>query len=75
MDKNKLISSVIIAVSLIISSLILSHSMSKLGVDIKDAGIYYRKISLEHANNRGPLKILLDDDSEVRLRKDQDPNE
>ncbi len=75
MDKTKLVSSVIIAVSLIISSLILSHSMGKLGADIKDAGIYSRKISLEHANNQGPLKILLDDDSEVRLRKDQDPTE
>ena len=75
MDKSKLIPSIIIAVSLIVSSLILLHGMSKLGADIKDAGIYSRKISLEHANNRGPLKILLDDDSEVRLIQDQDPNE
>jgi hypothetical protein len=48
--------------------------MSKLGVDIKDAGLYSKQISLQHQNNRGPLKILLDDDSEVRLRTDQDPN-
>jgi len=74
MDKSKVVSSLIIAVSLIISSLILSHGMSKLGVDIKDAGIYSRQISLQHQNNRGPLKILLDDDSEVRLRTDKNQN-
>jgi hypothetical protein len=75
MDKNKLVPSVIIAVSLIISSLILSHSMSKLGVNIVDAGIYSGNAGeLENKYNQ-PLRIILDDGSEVRLRKDQDPNE
>ena len=66
MDKSKLIPSIIVAVSLIVYSLILTHGISKLGDDIIDAGIHSRKISLEHANNRGPLKILLDDDSGIR---------
>lgn len=58
MDKSKVVSSVIIAVSLIISSLILSYGMSKLGVDIKDAGIYSANVKLQ--NNR-PLRITIDD--------------
>ena len=60
MDKSKLVSSVIIAVSLIISSIILSHGMSKLGVDIKDAGIYSGNVKLQNDNNR-PLKIIIED--------------
>ena len=75
MDKNKLVSSVIIAVSLIISSLILSHGMSKLGVNIVDAGIYSGNAGKLRNDQNRPLRIILDDGSEVRLSKNQDPNE
>ena len=76
MDKNKLVSSVIIAVSLIVSSLILSHRLNKLGDEIRDAGIYSGNAGkLRNAHNR-PLRIILVDDSEAQLiRKDKDPNE
>ena len=72
MDKQKLIPYIVLAVSLIVSSLILSFSMSKLGDDIIAAGIHSRKISLEHANNRGPLKIVLDDNSELKIKSNPD---
>ena len=74
MDKAKFAPSIIIAVGLIVSSLILSYSMNKLGDDIIDAGIYSRKVSLEHANNGIPLRIKLDKDSVDQLKTDQDPN-
>ena len=65
---NNLKSSIVIAVALIVSSMTLSYSIGKLGDDIIDAGIHSRQISLQHASNRGPLRILLDGTSTTQIQ-------
>ena len=75
MDKSKLIPAAILAVSLIISSLLLSFSMSNLGDDIIAAGIHSRKMSLSHENNGSPLRIVVDKRSEIQMKTAQDSNE
>jgi len=72
MDKSKLIPSVIISVALIISSIILFFGMNKLGVKIMDAGIYSGNVKLQNDNNRA-LRIIIDDDSKLRLQSSQNP--
>jgi hypothetical protein len=69
MDKSKLAPSMIIAVGLIVSSLIISYSMGKLGDDIRAAGIYSRKVDFPSM-----LRIQLDEDSVVQLKTGQDPS-
>jgi len=73
MDKTRLLPSVILSLSLIMSSIILSFGMNKLGDKIMNAGIYSREIELANDNNRA-LRIILDDASELRLHSSQDPN-
>jgi hypothetical protein len=70
---NTLKSAIIIAVAMIVSSLILSYSMRKLGRDIFAAGIHISRISLENANNGGPLRIVLDAKSAVQIKPESDP--
>ena len=69
MDKSKLAPSIIISVGLIVSSLILSYSMSKLGEDIVTAGIHSRQVDFPNL-----FKIRLDEASVVQLKTGQDPN-
>ena len=73
MNKSKLEPSILVAIFLIVSSLILSYSMGNLGEDIIAAGIYSNsiKISLSHANNGAPLRILLEKRSEINLGAEQ----
>jgi hypothetical protein len=68
MDKAKLAPSIVIAIGMVLSSLIISISMGKLGDDIVAAGIHSRQISLRHANNGAPIRISLDDDSVVQIK-------
>lgn len=70
MEKPNLTPSIILAVAMIVSSLILCYSMSKLGDDVVAAGIHSRKISLQNANSTGPLKVVLDDRSELHVESD-----
>ena len=72
MDKSKLLPSVVISLALIISSIILSFGMNKLGLKIMDAGIYSANVKLRNDNNRA-LRIIIDDDSEIRLQSSQNP--
>jgi hypothetical protein len=72
MDKSKFLPSIIVSVALIISSTILFFGMNKLGDKIKDAGIYSANVKLRNDNNRA-LRIIIDDDSELRLQSSQNP--
>ena len=67
METPKLTPSIIVAAALVVSSLIMSYGMSQLGADIIAAGIHSRQLSVKNTNNAGPLRIILDDDSEVQL--------
>jgi len=70
MEKSKVLPSVILSVALIVSSIILYAGMTRLGDKVIDAGIYSRQIDL--TRNNLPLRIVLDDDSEVNVHTGQD---
>jgi len=72
MDKSKLLPSVIVSVALIVSSIIIFFGMNRLGVKIIDAGICSGNVKLQNASNRA-LRIIIDDDSELKLQSSQNP--
>jgi hypothetical protein len=75
MDKTKLAASIIVSISLIISSLILAYGMAKLGESIETAGAVSNDLSLSYKQYGHPIRVVLDDDSQLRLKTDQDPND
>ncbi|MCO6042916.1 hypothetical protein NG895_03250 [Aeoliella sp. ICT_H6.2] len=60
MENPSLTPAIIIAVAMIVSSLILCYSMSKLGGDVVAAGIHSRKISLDNTHNTGPFRVVVE---------------
>lgn len=70
MEKPSLAPSIIIAVALVASSLMLSYSLFQLGDDVIAAGIYSRKISLQNANGTGGLRVVLDEKSELKIESE-----
>lgn len=72
MDKSKLLPSVIVSAALIVSSIIIFFGMNRLGDKIIDAGICSGSVKLQNANNRA-LRIIIDDDSELKLQSSQNP--
>ena len=75
MEKGKLLPSLIVSLALLVSSIILWHGMHTLGNKVINAGIYSSNISLQNANNRGPLWIELDKDSKLELLSSQEPDD
>ena len=70
MEKPNLTPSVIVAAALVVSSLILSYSLSKLGDDEIAAGIHSRKVSLDNTTNTGPFRVVLDKKSELKIESE-----
>lgn len=71
MQRTSLVPSTIVATALIVSSLILLYGMHRLGANIVAAGIHSRKISVEHSASYGrPIRVVLDEDSELQLHTD-----
>lgn len=73
MEKPNLTPAIIISAALIVSSLILSYSMFRLGDDIVAAGIYSRKISLSSASGTSGVRVILDDKSQLKIESEAEP--
>lgn len=77
MNKSGLLPAIVISVALLLSSIILLIGMIKLGEKIEFVGMAARhsEVELRNANNCGPLRIVLDDKSALKMSPSQASNE
>lgn len=70
MENSRLTPSLIVAASLIASSLIMFYGMAQLGKSIEAAGVHASDISLDAGHRTKPIRVLLDDGSELQVREE-----